>query len=270
MRVPAGDGVEIFVREAGRGDPLLLIHGLGMSSALWWHQEPVLSPHYRLIAVDLRGFGHSSRPVAPGSYRVEVLAGDLLAVVERLAPGGCHVLGTSMGGFVAQAMAIARPALVRSLVLCHTAPRMSIPPDILEQRLAALADMPLEDYGALVADQALGPAATPALREWLIDMIAANDRQAYTAVLSEGLSGFDMSAALPGIDVPTLVVTGQHDRVLPPAGGRELAALIPGARFVEIPAAGHLGYAEQPGAFNDAVLSFLRDQGADGRSGAGA
>lgn len=268
MLVPTNDGTEIFVREAGHGAPLLLIHGLGMSGALWRHQEPAFAPHFRLLAVDLRGFGQSSRPTAPGAYRIEALADDLLAVIERLAPAGCHVLGTSMGGFVAQAMAIARPALVHRLVLCHTAPRMSIPSDILEQRLEALADMTLEAYGALVADQALGPHATRALREWLIDMVAHNDREAYTAVLSEGLSGFDLSADLPGIVAPTLVIAGEYDRVLPPAGGRELAELIPGARFQEIPGAGHLGYAEQPEVFNDAVLSFLRapDAGAGSRT----
>jgi len=96
------------------------------------------------------------------------------------------------------------------------------------------------------------------LREWVGKLIAKNDKRAYTQVLTEGLSGFDVGTQLSRIDQPTLVVVGEHDRVLPPAGGREIARLIPGAQLYEISGVGHLGYAERPEVFNDAVLGFLR------------
>lgn len=252
------DEVDIFVREAGSGDPLLLIHGLGMSSALWVHQLPAFAPHFRTLAVDLRGFGQSSRPSAPGSYDIAVLAADMAAVVQRLGLNPCHILGTSMGGFVAQALALAHPELCRSLLLCHTAPRMDIPADVVAQRVAALGSMSMQEYGAMVAEQALGPAADADLHSWVAALIATNDRRCYTQVLTEGLSGFDARAALHEITLPSLVVAGQYDRVLPPAGARELACLIPHAQLIELPDVGHLGYVESPDRFNTTVLTFLR------------
>jgi len=257
-------GVEIFVREAGSGDPLLLIHGLGMSSELWIHQFPAFAPHYRTLAVDLRGFGQSSRPSAPGSYDIGVLAADIAAVMQGLSLGRCHVLGTSMGGFVAQALALTHPELCRSLMLCHTAPRMDIPADVVAERVAALASMSMREYGEMVARQALGPAADADLHAWIAALIAMNEQRSYTQVLTEGLRGFDVRGALHTIGLPTLIVAGQYDRVLPPSGARELAALIPHAQLVELPDVGHIGYAESPERFNSAVLGFLHQLAAAG------
>jgi thioesterase CepJ len=250
-------GARIHVEEAGSGEPLLLIHGLGMSTALWVHQWPVFTARFRTLALDLRGFGRSSKPDVPGAYAIERLAEDVAEVLRERAAAPCHVLGTSMGGFVAQRLALAEPTLVRSLILCHTAPRMQIPPEVLAQRLAALERMSLDDYAGLVCAQALAETTGAATRAWLAGMVAANDKRAYIQVLGEGLAGFDAAAELPSLRVPTLVITGEHDRVLPPAGGEELARTIPGARLVQVPGVGHIGYAENPAAFNAAVLEFL-------------
>lgn len=251
-------GADIYVEEEGAGTPLLLIHGLGMSSALWRNQVPVFAQHSRTVAVDLRGFGRSSKPGHPGAYAIDVLAEDMVAVMQRLGLAGCHVLGTSMGGFVAQAIAIAHPELCRSLILCHTAPRMAIPADVIEKRVTALDTMAMDEYAAIVLGQALAPGASAGLRAWVAAMITTNDKRAYAQVLTEGLSGFDATANLHRLRMPTLVVTGELDQVLPPAGGRELAQLIPGAQLIELGGVGHLGYAENPPAFNEAVLAFLR------------
>lgn len=251
-------GAEIFVHEEGAGPPLLLIHGLGMSGALWLNQMPAFAPHFRTVAVDLRGFGRSSKPHHADAYAIDVLARDIAYVIHRLGLNGCHVLGTSMGGFVAQSLALAHPEICRSLILCHTAPRMAIPLDVLEKRVAALGKMAMEEYAALVIEQALGPGASSDVRAWIAAMIAANDKRAYQQVLTEGLRDFDASARLHCLRLPTLVITGELDQVLPPAGGRELAQLIPGARLLEISGVGHLGYVEDPSAFNAAVLTFLR------------
>ena len=249
---------EIFVREKGTGVPLLLIHGLGTSSELWVNQIPAFAEHYRTIAVDLRGFGQSSKPQYPGAYGIETLAKDIAGVIENLGLAKCHVLGTSMGGFVAQALALERPELCDRLMLCHTAPQMSIPADVLTTRVEALGNMSLDDYAQIVVAQALSSNATPALREWLVDMLINNDKRAYTQVLTEGLSGFDVRAKLQQISHRTLVITGELDAVLPREGGQEIAKLVSGASYVEIPAVGHIGYAEDPVTFNNAILTFLR------------
>ncbi|NNL84157.1 MAG: alpha/beta fold hydrolase [Myxococcales bacterium] len=251
-------GAEIHLREQGEGDPLVLIHGLGMSGALWRNQVDLFSENFRTIAVDLRGFGESSRPAETGSYAIDRLAEDIADVARALELPPCHVLGTSMGGFVAQALALAHPEVCRSLLLCHTGPRMSIPPDVLAARIDALRTKPLEEYAELVIGQALAPGASPELVAWVRDMIVRNDKRAYTQVLTEGLSAFDLSHRVAEISAPTLVVIGELDGVIPPEEGRELAREIPGAILVEIAGVGHLGYAEKPAAFNEAILRFLR------------
>ena len=256
MIVDTGE-VELFVQQAGEGEPLILLHGLGMSSALWINQTPVFSRYFYTVAVDLRGFGQSDRPARPGDYAIETLAGDIAGLITRLELGSCHVLGTSMGGFIGQALALAHPNLCRSLILCHTAPRMSIPTDVLARRVEALGNMPLGEYAEIVIEQACSANASRELRKWVAGLIACNDKHVYTQVMTEGLRDFDVGADLGSINIPTLVITGEHDLVLPKEGGEEIARLLPGARLVEIEGVGHLGYAERPAVFNEAVLSFL-------------
>lgn len=256
MKVRVGD-VEIFVREWGAGEPLLMVHGLGMSGALWRAQVEAFSKRFRMIAVDLRGFGQSSRPSAPGSYAIEVLAEDIAGVASALGLDSFHFLGTSMGGFIGQALALAHPERCRSLVLAHTGPRMSIPADVLESRLEMLRTSPLEEYAELVFEQATGEDPSDELRAFISGLVVANDKRAYSQVLTEGLKAFDLSERVAEISRPTLVVVGELDGVIPPDQGRELAKKIPGSKLVEIPRVGHLGYAEDPASFNRAVLEFL-------------
>jgi 3-oxoadipate enol-lactonase len=256
-RIRAGD-VTLRVQERGEGPPLLLVHGLGMSSDLWVHQWDAFSLNHRTIAVDLRGFGESDRPADAGAYTIERFGEDLFHLIRALDLPRVHLLGTSMGGFVAQALALRAPEMLSSLTLCHTACRMSIPPDILEARVAALASAPMEEYGRMVASQALAPGALPALHDWLVGLVAKNDRETYRRVLVEGLAAFDLEAEVGRIRIPTLVLVGELDRIIPADGGRELARRIVGAEIVDIPGVGHIGYAEKPATFNDAVLGFLR------------
>lgn len=262
------EAVTLHYRTAGAGPGLVCLHGLGMSSALWVNQVPVFSPRYRLVLPDLRGFGLSGRPREPGAYAMQALAGDVIQLIRALGSAPVHLLGTSMGGFVAQEIALAAPELCRSLVLCHTGCRMSIPEDVLASRVRALRDEPMDAYGRLVAAQALAPDPPEALHTWLVDLVARNDREAYTRVLVEGLSQFDASARVSGIRLPTRVIVGELDRVIPPEEGRELARRIPGADLVTIPGTGHLSYAERPELFNQAVLQFL--SACDGTSPPGA
>ena len=255
--VDLGD-VRIHVEEHGQGQPLVLVHGLGTHSGLWKHQEAEFSSGHRLITLDLRGFGSSSKPSAPGSYSVEVLAQDVAGVIRKLGLSRVHLLGASMGGFIAQVIGLEHPELVRSLVLCHTGPRMSIPEDIMASRLVSLDATPMSDYGKLVAGQALASDPDPRVFEWLAEMIGNNDKRSYRQVLIEGLRDFDIADRVGEIAKPTLVIVGDQDRVIPPEEGGELARRIPGAEIVTLRRVGHIGYAEQPERFNGAVLGFLR------------
>ena len=262
-RIDVG-GVRLHVQEEGEGEPLLLVHGLGTSGDLWLHQVPVLARHYRTLAVDLRGFGRSDKPREPGAYAVPVLARDIRTLIQALGLERLHLLGASMGGFIAQLVALDAPGLCRSLILCHTGQRMSIPAEIVASRVASLESSSMEDYGRLVAGQALAEGVSPALFDWLTRMIAANDKDAYRQVLVEGLRDFDVSERVAELALPTLVIVGAEDRVIPPEEGVALAGRIPGARLVTLEGVGHIGYAERPEPFNAAVLEFLPSLPAEG------
>jgi pimeloyl-ACP methyl ester carboxylesterase len=249
--------VKLAVRIWGSGPHLMLVHGLGTCSELWVNQVEALGHDYRVIAVDLRGFGQSDRPRAANSYSIDLFASDLVALAARLGIDRLNYLGTSMGGFVGQILALRNPGLISSLLLVHTAARMTMPSEIVAARVAALQRQPMEEYARMVATQALAAGAQSPIFDWLVAMVARNDRDAYVRVLTEALSDFDQSASVASLRFPTLVVVGDSDRVIPAQGGLELAGLIPGAQTCMLQAAGHIGYAEQPEAFNKAVLSFL-------------
>ena len=255
--------INLYFQEWGTGEPLMLVHGLGANSDLLVKQVPAFSSRYRMIAVDLRGFGRSDRPTAPGSYTVAVLAEDVAGLARALGITTVYYLGTSMGGFIGQALALAEPTLCRSLILCHTGCRMSIPQDIMEARLKALRELSMEEYSRVVAAQALAPNPNPALVERMVQVLARNDKRTYTQVLTEGLRDFDVTERIGTIQAPTLVIVGEYDRVIPPEEGYEVARRIPGAQLVAISGTGHVSYVERPDAFNEAVLRFLDsvDQG---------
>lgn len=254
--VRAGDA-EINVSQWGEGPPLLMLHGLGGDGRLWREQVVPLGEYYRLTAVDLRGFGGSDKPRDPDAYGIPALTRDVAGVADALGLGPVHVLGTSMGGFIAQTLALSRPELCRSLVLCHTAARMSIPADILAARVEALGRLSMREYAQMLAAQALAPGSVERLEGEIVEVIAGNDKWVYTQVLTEALAAFDLGERVADIAVPTLVLVGESDRVIPPQHGRGLAERIPRAQLVTIRDSGHLSYLEQPAAFNRAVLDFL-------------
>jgi len=249
--------VAINFEDTGSGPAILLVHGLGCRGEVWINQLPLFAEHHRVIAVDLRGFGRSSKPTEPGSYELDRFVDDLIALVEKLDIAPIHYVGTSLGGYIGQVFAIRRPDLLRSLVLCHTASVSSIPARVRAARLRALNKKSMVHYGHLVASQALAVHVRPAVHEWLCEMVADNDREVYTQVFNEGLGHFDVRKLVGAIRVPTMVLVGELDRVIPAAGGRKTAALIPGARLSAIAGVGHISYLEQPQEFNRAVLGFI-------------
>jgi 3-oxoadipate enol-lactonase len=249
--------ITINVAEAGAGPPIMLVHGIGLRGEGWINQIPVFAERYRVVTVDLRGFGRSSKPTAPGAYVLDRFADDLIAVAEKLGIAPFHYVGSSLGGFIGQTIAIRRPELLRSLVLCHTASVSSIPARVREVRLRTLRDKPMTYYAHLVANQALAAHIRPAVHEWLCNIIADNDREVYAQAFIEALEDFDVRRQIGALRIPTLVLVGELDRVIPPAAGRKTAALIPGAKLVTIDGVGHVSYVEQPQEFNQTVLGFI-------------
>ena len=257
MAVVEVGSIALNFEDAGSGSAILLVHGIGCRGSIWVNQLHVFAQHHRVLAVDLRGFGGSSKPTAPGSYEIDRFADDLIAMVEKLGVAPLHYVGTSLGGYIGQAFAIRRPDLLRSLTLCHTASVSSIPARVREARLRALHKKSMIHYAHLVANQALAVHVRPAVHEWFCEMIADNDREVYEQVFHEGVGDFDVRNKVGAIRVPTMVLVGELDRVIPAAGGRKTAALIAGARLNVIAGVGHCSYVEQPGEFNNLVLGFI-------------
>lgn len=251
---------DLYVEEHGDGEPLLLIQGLGQGLWAWRDQVPVFARRYRTILFDLRGTGESSR--SPGPYGIGDLAQDAVAVLDGRQ---AHVLGLSMGGYVALSLALEWPELVRCLVLVGTgaggADRIRRPREVRDLFLDALA-RPYEEYARLTMPYTFSPGWTEANRERYDELLALRlERPAtHTTIDAHGAACqrfYDEGCAVESIEAPALVVHGDADRILPVENGRTLASRLPNAEYVELPGAGHDLPLEDPETFNRLVLDFL-------------
>jgi pimeloyl-ACP methyl ester carboxylesterase len=252
------DTVDLAYTAVGSGPPLVLLHGLGGCQDNWELQLPAFTPHFRVITPDLRGHGQSPKPKGP--YRMSQLAADLALLLMRLQARPAHVLGLSLGGAVAQQLALDEPQLVRSLVLVNTLPRFVSKE--WRQRLmglrrfvgAYLGDM--DKIADDVAARLFPKIEQSPLRLEAATRLALNDPAAYRATLW-AVARFDVTFLLDLITCPTLVIAGELDTTLPLAPKRLLAEGLPNARFLTIADSAHATPIDQSAVFNAAVLEFL-------------
>jgi len=263
------NGIEIYYEIHGAGNPLVLIAGLSYSHWQWHRMVPGLAEHFRLIAFDNRGIGQTDKPDGP--YSAPMLAADTAALLEALDARPAAVMGHSMGGFVAQELALQRPELVSELILAstHFGGPHHVP--ITEEAVAIFADIsgdPLERFRrGLAVSTAPGFAEENpgVIEEWLAYR-AQNPIEPgpYQAQLAVGLGVADEEAAyahrLHRVQAPTLILFGEHDKVVPPANAQLLADKIPDSAVTILPDAGHFFPIEKPGAAVRAVVDFLRLQ----------
>jgi 3-oxoadipate enol-lactonase len=259
-RYAEGSGVRIAFEADGAGAPLLLIHGLGYGR---WGWGPILAPlteSFRAVWFDNRGVGESDVP--PGPYTASTLAEDAVAVLDALDVERAHVLGTSLGGMVAQELAVSHPARVDRLVLACTTPGGANAVPFPEQTVRLIAEAArMEPLVALrrFVENALAPGASEALVDEIFALRVANPPdpagwQAQAAA-SAAFDGFDR---LQSIAAPTLVLHGTEDQVVDAGNAPLLAERIPGAQLELLEGAGHLLFWEQPDRFVAAVTEFLR------------
>ncbi len=248
------DAHPVAWREAGRGPVALFLHGLGGSRPSWDPQLTGLADVRRCISWDMPGYG-ASAPVQPLAFHVLVEAVD--ALLDRLGVADVDLVGSSLGGMIALHYAAAHPGRVRSLAVLSTSPAFGFDQELgahwRQRRLAPL------DAGATPADLAedvlRGLAGRHAPEAAIADSVTAMSRipAAGLRAAIDCLITHDIREALPGIDVPTLVLVGDEDEETPSSYARYIAQAMPQARLTVVPHAGHLLSAERPDEVNAAL-----------------
>jgi pimeloyl-ACP methyl ester carboxylesterase len=255
------NGIRIFYEDHGRGTPLVLIMGYGDDSTRWARQVPAFARRHRVIAFDNRGVGRSDAPRR--GYSMASFARDTVALLDHLELERVHVLGYSMGGRIAQEVAIRHPHRLRSLILCSTSARPSA-----FNRYTLRVDRALIPRYGLGAVAPFGPLyqyTRAYFQRNFGRLVAALGRPARAAGPLHGLLGqaraieaHDTSRTLHRITATTLVLLGDQELLNPLPDAAFLARRIPRARLRVLPGGGHGFLWEIPEAFNGAVLEFIR------------
>lgn len=261
--VRASDGIRLHYRQSGRrsGPPVLMIQGLGADKHLWDLQRLALAPWYHTIALDNRGAGRSDKPY--GVYSLEQMADDAVATLDATGTADAHVVGASMGGVIAQLVALRHPDRVRSLTLACTACEHHPWRRELLAEWAEIAQT--RGMGAMTAEAArwvIGPRSfrrlAPAIG-WMGPLALSRPPHAFAGQVAGILAVDDgLASQLHAIDVPTLVIVGNQDILTPRGDSEHLAELIPGAELAVISGAAHGFMIEHATTFNRIVLGFLR------------
>lgn len=257
------DEVQIYFRDIGPREAattVVLLHGFPLQSDMWQFQELALSASYRMILPDLRGHGRSS--VTPGTVGMDVMAEDVLRLLDFVQIDRAVICGLSMGGYVAWEFWQRNPQRTQALILCDT--RSSADTEEVARARHMMAAQVVTDGAAMAAKSMLPKLLANETRQNQPDrvrlieqMILATDPQGIAAT-QRGMAGRrDFTSTLPDIDVPSLVICGSEDVISTPTEMAEISESLPQAEFVEIPGAGHLAPIEQPAAVNDAMLHFL-------------
>lgn len=263
-------GTRLFWKESGAGPAVLLIQGIGYTHDMWYRTVPALSPRYRVIRFDNRGVGMSDVP--PGAYRISDMAEDAAAVLDAAEMDAAFVVGASLGGAIAQELALRHPSRVRGLVLACTlcgGPRMvKAEPEVAEvgAKVLARGEMPAEEVIRVWNPYIYDP-GTPDERideDLAVRLRTYPSAQGYLGQLQAVLS-WSSYDRLPEITAPTLVIHGESDRFVPPGNGRIIAERIPGAHLTLIPQASHMLFTDQPEAAHGAILGFLDELCPSGR-----
>jgi pimeloyl-ACP methyl ester carboxylesterase len=262
-RITTSD-IAMYYEDAGSGEPLILVSGLGGDSQGWANQVPTLSQRFRVITFDNRGAGRTGAPDKP--YSIAGMATDLRNLMDTLGIESAHILGFSMGGYIAQTFAIANPKRVSKLILLATAAH-------------------IDGFGREVVRTWTSVRQASLSREewvrftgvWTYSPRLLDNERLFRAAIANALSNpyaqqdhafLRQAAAIPGFDVrdevkslqcQTLVLAPEDDILVPKRNSELLASLIPNAQLMVLPG-GHIGAMEYADEYNAAILGFLTGQ----------
>jgi 3-oxoadipate enol-lactonase len=240
------------------GRPLVFANSLGTDLRVW---DPVLRhlPRgLRVLRYDKRGHGLSDG--AAGQWRIEDLADDLAGLLDALGIRGATVCGLSVGGMIAQSLAVRRPDVVSALILCDTAAKIGTA-ELWDARIRAVREQGIASIADGILDRWFTErfrTENPAIGLWR-NMLVRTPAEGYAATCA-AIRDADLTEGTRGLRVPTLALVGEADGSTPPELVRATAALIPGARFHVIPGAGHIPGVEQPEATARLITEFLEEK----------
>ena len=266
MTIAKVNGIDLYYEAQGDGDPLVFITGYAQDHTTWTPILPVFSKKYRTIVLDNRGAGQTVIP--DGQFTIEDMADDVSALLDALNIKKASIIGISMGGFIAQALAIRHPEKVKGLVLCSTGakspPRTSYALGTFAEELAN-GRMSRELYYKMVFPLLFSNnvfANPDMLKMIMYGMLASKSDPANMLRQLQAIRAFDLTARLGSIKAPTLVVHGSEDVLFPISYGKELAVGIPGAKIAVLEGGTHMAAMEMADKVIPQVMGFLA--GVDG------
>jgi pimeloyl-ACP methyl ester carboxylesterase len=262
MPVARTENLNMYYEIIGQGQPLVMIRGIGSNADHWYEQVPALSKKYQLLVFDNRGIARSSDPGR--SFSTKDMAADTAALMEAVGVKKAHILGYSMGGMIAQELALAYPAKIKGLILvatdCGISLRIEARPEysrlFTEMIRLGTNEAKTAAAGCLFAKQTFESRPDIVQRYAEVSLRFPAPQKTLERQW-EAITRHDACSRLQNITAPTLVITGSEDVLIPPENARVLAKRIPGARMRCFDGGGHLFVVEQPHQFNEAVLGFL-------------
>ena len=261
MKVKA-NGIQINYRIDGpEGAPwLTMSNSLATTHRMWDPQVEAFTREYRVLRYDKRGHGETD--VAPGPYSFELLADDVLALLDALQIQRTHFVGLSMGGMTGMTMALRRPGVLRSLVLCDTTSKDPLgDPALWQQRIDAVnAGGSMEPLVESTVARFLTSDTVknrPAIADAVRAMVRSTPVAGYVACC-QAIAKLNLTDRLREITIPTMIVVGADDPATTVPMARTIHERIAGSELVILKDAAHLSNLEQPAAFNEAVLGFLK------------
>lgn len=260
------NGIAMYYEIRGEGTPLILIAGLGYSMWQWHRMAPFLAERLRVLTLDNRGVGKTDRPAGP--YTAQMLAADIVGLLDAVNIEKVVVMGHSMGGFIAQALALDFPEKVSKLILASTNFGGPHHVPVTPEAMTVLSDTSSDPMTRLRKGIRVSTAPgfvekNPELIKAWLDWRTANplDPAGYQAQMGIGLALLSEVAAfehrLPNISVPTLILFGAHDKVVPPENADLLAKQISGSQIRILPEAGHFFPLEAPEDAAQFVIEFV-------------
>lgn len=260
MKIAELNGVSLHYREDGdpNGVPVVFANSLGTDLRLWDAVLPLLPSGLRVIRYDKRGHGLSSCP--PGPYSMGALISDAEALLDRLEIRDCVFVGLSIGGMIAQGLAVKRLDQVRAMVISNTAAKIGTK-EMWDDRIATVKAGGIEALADTIMERWFSKTfrATPELTAWR-NMLTRQPAEGYSGC-SAAIAGTDFYTTTASLTLPTLAIAGSEDGSTPPDLVRETADLIKGSRFDLIRGAGHLPCVEKPGEYAAILTSFLKETG---------